>query len=87
MNENLCPANDGHRLPRLATSVCVDWYSEGETRVVDVDGMRVAVRFVGRKGRRGRIVIEAPAGAIFSSFSTGAEQPTLTSDSGARRSM
>jgi hypothetical protein len=49
------------------TSTCIDWYSEGETRVVEVDGVRVVVRFVGRKGRRGRIVIEAPAGAVFSS--------------------
>jgi hypothetical protein len=48
------------------TCACIDWYSEGETRVVEVDGVRVLVRFVGRKGRRGRIVIEAPAGAVFS---------------------
>jgi hypothetical protein len=47
------------------TSRLIDWFSEGETRVVEVDGVRVSVRFVGRKGRRGRIVIEAPAGAIF----------------------
>ena len=56
---------------RRATSI--DWYSEGETRVVEASGVRVVVRFVGRKGRRGRIVIEAPAGATFSSFSEGAE--------------
>jgi hypothetical protein len=49
------------------TSTCVDWFSEGETRVVEVDGVRVVVRFIGRKGRRGRIIIEAPAGARFSS--------------------
>lgn len=30
-----------------------DLSGEGETRVVDIDGMRVVVRFVGRKGRRG----------------------------------
>jgi hypothetical protein len=47
------------------TSRLVDWFSEGETRVVEVDGVRVIVRFVGRKGRRGRIVIEAPAGSVF----------------------
>jgi hypothetical protein len=47
------------------TSTCIDWYSEGETRVVEVDGVRVTVRFVGRKGRRGRILIQAPAGSVF----------------------
>lgn len=46
-------------------STFIDWYSEGETRVVEVHGVRVIVRFVGRKRRRGRIVIEAPAGAVF----------------------
>jgi hypothetical protein len=48
------------------TCRCLDWYSEGETRVVEIDGVRVTVRFVGRKGRRGRIAIEAPAGTVFS---------------------
>ena len=43
-----------------------DWYSEGEGRVVEVAGVRFIVRFVGRKGRRARIVIEAPGGAVFS---------------------
>jgi hypothetical protein len=33
--------------------------------VVEVDGVRIVVRFIGRKGRRGRIAIEAPAGAVF----------------------
>ena len=49
------------------TSVCIDWYSEGQSRVVEVNGVRVTVRFVGRNGRRGRIAIEAPAGAVFQS--------------------
>lgn len=48
----------------LATSACIDWDSEGETRVVEVDGVRVVVRFVGRKERRGRIATEAPAGTV-----------------------
>lgn len=47
------------------TSVCIDWYAEGQGRSVEVNGIRVLVRFVGRKGRRGRIAIEAPAGAEF----------------------
>jgi hypothetical protein len=46
-------------------SVSIDWYSEGESRTVEVDGVQVTVRFVGRKGRRGRIAILAPAGAVF----------------------
>jgi hypothetical protein len=44
---------------------CIDWYSEGESRVVEVGGVRVTVRYVGRKGRRGRLEIIAPAGASF----------------------
>jgi hypothetical protein len=46
-------------------SQCVDWYAEGEERIVEAGGMQVVVRFVGRKGRRGRIAITAPPGAAF----------------------
>jgi hypothetical protein len=46
-------------------STHIDWYSEGETRIVRIDGVEVRIRFVGRKGRRGRILVEAPAGAVF----------------------
>jgi hypothetical protein len=52
------------RLPNSCR--CVDWYSEGEARVVECSGVQVVIRYVGRKGRRGRIVIEAPDGASFS---------------------
>jgi hypothetical protein len=45
----------------------IDWYAEGESRTVEVDGVRITVRFIGRRGRRGRIAIEAPAGAVFDS--------------------
>ena len=48
-------------------SQSIDWYAEGEERTVDAGGMRVVVRFVGRKGRRGRIAITAPPGAAFRS--------------------
>jgi hypothetical protein len=48
-----------------AASTSIDWYAIGQTRVVEIDGVRVSIRYVGRKGRRGRIVIEAPAGAVF----------------------
>ncbi len=56
---------------RSPTSVSIDWYSEGETRVVEVDGVQVLVRFVGREGRRGRIAIAAPAGSVFRSIDSG----------------
>jgi len=49
------------------TSVSIDWYGEGQARVVEVDGVRVVIRFVGRKGRRARIAIVAAAGAVFRS--------------------
>jgi hypothetical protein len=52
------------RLPSSA-SQCIDWYAEGEERTVEADGVRVVVRFVGRRGRRGRIAIVAPPGATF----------------------
>ncbi len=61
-------------------SAYIDWYSEGEARTVEVDGVQVIVRFVGRKGRRGRIVIEAPPGAVFSTAEKQALSK-LTSDS------
>ena len=48
-------------------SQSVEWYSEGEERTVEVGGVQVTVRFVGRKGRRGRICVVAPAGAVFRS--------------------
>lgn len=47
------------------TSHCIDWYAEGEERIVEVGGSRVVIRYVGRKGRRGRIAITAPPGAAF----------------------
>jgi len=49
------------------TSTCIDWYAEGQSRTVECDGVRMTVRLVGRKGRRCRLVIEAPAGAVFRS--------------------
>jgi len=47
--------------------VSIDWYAEGQSRAVEVDGVRMVVRMVGRKGRKARIAIEAPAGAMFAS--------------------
>jgi hypothetical protein len=55
------PAREG-----APSSQSIDWYAEGEARDVEVAGVRVTVRLVGRKGRRARIAITAPAGALFS---------------------
>ena len=55
--------------PRVRSEVrafhSVDWYSEGQTRIVDVDGVQITIRFVGRHGRRARIAISAPPGTVF----------------------
>ena len=49
--------------PRVCQSI--DWYAKGQCRTVDVDGQQITIRFVGRKGRRIRIAISAPSGAVF----------------------
>ena len=53
---------------RVAARSCqsIEWYAEGQTRIVDVDGVRIAIRFVGRRGRRARIAISGPPGTVFS---------------------
>ncbi len=48
-----------------STCRCADWYAEGESRVVECNGVRIVIRYVGRRGRRGRIMIEAPPGTAF----------------------
>jgi len=48
-----------------ATSQTIDWYAEGQSRTVEVAGVQITVRLIGRKGRKVRIAIEAPAGAVF----------------------
>jgi hypothetical protein len=48
-------------------SQSTDWYSEGDARIVEIDGVSVLVQFVGRRGRRGRISITSPAGASYRS--------------------
>jgi hypothetical protein len=57
--------NESPQTPTHLTSTCIDWYSEGQSRTVECNGVRVTIRFVGRKGRRCRIVIEAPGGVVF----------------------
>ncbi|MEX1229491.1 MAG: hypothetical protein WEB58_04580 [Planctomycetaceae bacterium] len=44
------PGNSG-RAPSI------EWYAPGQTRVFEFDGIEIAVRFVERRGRRGRISI------------------------------
>jgi len=53
------------RQSRDAECRSIDWYAEGQERVVEVAGVRIIIRYVGRNGRRGRIAILAPAGTIF----------------------
>jgi len=43
-----------------------DWYAVGQGMTVEVGGVTVAFRVVGHKGRRTRIVVTAPAGAVIS---------------------
>jgi hypothetical protein len=43
----------------------IEWYSPGQSRVVEVNGMQILIGFVGRRGRRGRIAITAPPGTVF----------------------
>jgi hypothetical protein len=49
-------------LHSLSGTICIS--NLAQTHVIEVDGVRAVVRFVGRKGRLGRIMIEAPAGAV-----------------------
>lgn len=62
------PTSDSTR-PKVST--CTDWYHEGESREVEVNGLILTVRFVARRGRRARITIMAPPGAMF----RGVEKP------------
>jgi hypothetical protein len=71
MNAPDCPREPPATSPAVPqlTSRSIDWYAEGDCRVVEVAGVRIVVRMVGRKGRKVRISIEAPAGAVFASDS------------------
>ena len=66
--------------PVAPTSQCIDWYAEGESRTVEVAGVRITVRFIGRKGRRGRICISAPSGAVFRSAESDEPSETIRSN-------
>jgi hypothetical protein len=60
----------------LPGSVCINWYTPSEARLVELYGMQVLVRFIGHKGRRGRIAITAPAGAVFRAVERRADDVT-----------
>jgi hypothetical protein len=66
MRQQMPPTDDhGPPDPPRRTCQCIDWFHEGESKVAEVNGVLVTVRFTGRKGRRGRIAIEAPTGTVF----------------------
>jgi hypothetical protein len=58
-------ATPGHQGLPPSVSKSVEWYHEGDERTVEAGGIQITVRFVGRRGRRGRIAITAPPGATF----------------------
>ena len=76
MNRGTGPNQDAQSSPRRASKEGrrIDWYHPGQSRTVEVSGVEVTVRFVGRKGRRGRIAITAPAGAAFHALSCSREE-------------
>jgi hypothetical protein len=43
----------------------VGWFAPGEAKEVFVNGVRVVIRLISRKGRRSRILIETSPGAEF----------------------
>ena len=62
-DRNAATLGDQGLSPSVAKSV--EWYHEGDERTVEAGGIQITVRFVGRRGRRGRIAITAPPGATF----------------------
>ena len=52
-------------------ATCIDWFAEGQALAVEVGGVVVTVRLVGRRGRRSRLAIAARPTATFRSV----EQP------------
>lgn len=49
----------GKRMESTSCNQLIDWYSPGQSRTLEVNGVQVTVRLVGRKGRRARIAIAA----------------------------
>jgi hypothetical protein len=50
-----------------SASQSIEWYADGQLRMVEADGIQITIRLVGRKGRRARIAVTAPPGAVFRS--------------------
>ena len=44
---------------RIEPIEVIDWFSQGESCSLQIGGMSVVVRFIGRKGRRARIAVSA----------------------------
>ena len=65
MSQNEMPTDQMPPQCERPTSTSIEWYSEGQARIVDVGGIEITIRYVARKGRRSRIAIVAPAGAVF----------------------
>jgi hypothetical protein len=49
----------------MKQSHSIDWFAAGDAQTVVIGDQEIHIRFVGRKGRRGRIAITAPEGATF----------------------
>ena len=43
----------------------IDWFSKGDGVAVEANGNRTIIRIVDRKGRRNRLDITVPPGAVF----------------------
>ena len=68
--------DDNRAAAEPRTASLIDWFHQGESKQVEANGVLVTVRFVGRKGPRGRIAIEAPPGAVFRAVDGGDRKVT-----------
>lgn len=53
---------DSANAPR---SRLIDWFAEGQAVAVEFEGIVITMHYLGRKGRRARIAITGPAGAVY----------------------
>lgn len=70
-SKNLRKGDQADPNGQLTTSQSIDWYSAGDFRLIEFGGIKLTVRIVGRKGRRTRISITGPAGAVFRAAKVG----------------
>lgn len=59
-----------------------DWYSSGDASIVQIGDAAVTVRFIGRRGRRARIAIEARAHGAAVHLDTPSRRERPTDDAG-----